>query len=102
MKILEQKENFLLKRKEVLARLEAEKTPSFEEAKENLAKETKADKEVIVIKKVNGGYGLKDFRVRAFIYASKEDLARTEKKPKAKKSAGAAPEAVQAAPADKK
>lgn len=100
MKILEQKENFLLKRKEILARLEAEKTPSFEETKEALSKELKADKELIVIKKVDGGYGLKDFRVKAFIYASKEDREKTERKSKVKKIPGAQAEA--SAPAEKK
>jgi len=102
MKILEQKENFLLKRKEILARLEAEKTPSFEEVKEALSKQFKADKEAIAIKKVDGGYGLKDFRIKAFIYDSKEDKEKIEKKAKAKKAPGAAPETAQPAPAEKK
>lgn len=93
MKIQEEKENFLLKRKEIIGNLEAAKTPSFEEAKEEVSKATKADKELIVIKKVDGDYGSKTFSVKAFVYSSKEDKEKTEKKPKVKTVPGQAPAA---------
>lgn len=87
MKILEDKENFLLKRREILARVESDKTPSFDEIRETFAKEMGVDKELVAIKKVDGGFGLKNFRVKAFIYASKEEKEKTEKKVKVKKTA---------------
>lgn len=88
MKILENKENFLLKRREILAIVEADKTPSFNEANELIAKDMKVDKEVVVIKKIDSDFGVKNFKIKAFIYNSKEDKEKIEKKPKEKKTAG--------------
>lgn len=90
-KLIESKDNFMLKRKEVKGVIEAEKTPSFEEAKEEISKDFKIDKEFIAIKKIDGGYGSKKFSVNAFIYSSKEDKENTEKKPKIKTVPGQAP-----------
>jgi len=100
-KILEDKNNFLLKRKEILGKIEAEKTPSFEEAKEQISQEMKAGKELVVIKKIDGGFGSKNFSVKAFVYSSKDDLEKIERKPKAKKTPGQPAEAPPA-PAGKK
>ena len=85
MEILEDKENFLMDRREVKVEVDAEKTPSFVEASEMLTKEFKVDKDLICIKKIEGRFGTQNFIISAFIYKDKQAKERFEPKPKEKK-----------------
>ena len=91
MKIIEDKENDLLNRREVKIIIEAGKNPSFEEADNLIIKEFKAEKENIVVKSIKGKFGRDTFLITAFIYKSKEDKEKLEKK-KEKKAAEVATE----------
>jgi ribosomal protein S24E len=89
IKKLEEKNNTVLRRKEVKFVVESGKNPTFEDMAEVAAKEFKADKEAIVIKKIKGKFGRDTFLITAFAYDSKEDKEKTEKKKKVKKAPGA-------------
>lgn len=78
LKITEQKDNSLLKRKEIKGVMHADKNPSFEDVKTMLSEQLKADKELIVVKKIKGEYGSDEFSIRAIIYQTKKDLDETE------------------------
>jgi len=80
MKILEEKENNLLNRKEVKIIVEAAKNPSFQEAENWIAEKFKAEKELIVIKGIKGKFGRNTFLITSFIYKSKEAKEKLEKK----------------------
>jgi ribosomal protein S24E len=97
LKILATKENPLLRRKEISATISAMKSPSNEEIKEKLAEQSKADKELIVVKNIKGSFGSDNFSIRAFVYQTKKDMDETEQKPKIKTLPGQTP----AAPAKK-
>lgn len=82
-------DNKLFKRKEIEFELDLEKTPSKKELIEGIAKKLSADKHSIVIKKVNGKFGTKHFKINANVYHTKKDLDETEhfsKKEKEKNS----------------
>lgn len=85
MKIIEEKNNELLNRKELKLLVEAGKNPSMNEALEIIADKFKAEKECIIIKAIKGKFGGNTFLISAFIYKSKEDLARVEPKKRANK-----------------
>lgn len=87
MKILEDKHNSLLNRKEIKIIAEAEKNPSYDEALAIVVKEIKSESENIVIKNVKGKFGRDTFLISAFIYKTKEDKEKFEPKPKQKKAA---------------
>jgi len=86
MEILEEKNNNVLKRKEIKIIVEAGKNPTLDEAVEIVAKEFKAEKDNVVIKQVKGKFGRNTFLISSFIYDSKEDKEAIE--PKLKKKAG--------------
>ncbi len=94
MKIVEQKQNPLLKRQEVKILVESEKNPTYPEAKEVIANEFKGNKDNILIRKVKGKFGTNTFLVSAEIYETKEDKEKfakaeesTEGKEKSEESA---------------
>jgi ribosomal protein S24E len=87
MKILNELQNKLLKRKEVVVEIESEKNPGYEAVKGLIATQFKADAENIVVKTLKGHFGSNLVTVDAFIYSSKEDKENVERKPKVKKSA---------------
>ena len=84
MKILEEKNNELLGRKEIKIIVEAEKNPGLVVAAEKVESHFKADKELVVVKKVAGKFGRNTFLIEAFIYKSKEDKEKIEPKVKSK------------------
>ena len=85
MNILEEFENKLLKRKEVLVSGEYEINPGIERVTEEISKQFKADKEKIVVRRIISEFGKKLFKIEAFIYNSVEDKTKVEPKPKEKK-----------------
>ena len=79
--------NILLKRREIEFVIESDKNPGFEGAVQALVERHKVDRDNVVIKSVRNKFGRRDFLVEAFVYNSKEDKDRTERKPKIKKGA---------------
>ena len=90
MKILEEKHNPLLKRKEVKIIIEHEKNPSMEEASKLIAEKTNSSEECIAIKSIKGKFGRETFLISAMVYENKKDKEDTEQKKKVKKTPGAA------------
>ena len=91
MEILEDKENPLFNRKEVKFIVQAEKNPRYDEAANIVSEQFKAEKDNIVVKLVQGKFGIDTFLVSAFIYKTKEDKEKFEPKKKEKKAEGEAP-----------
>lgn len=80
MKIIEDKNNELLNRRELKIIVEAEKNPSFPEAFKLVQEKFKAQEELIEIKEIKGKFGRSTFLIGAFIYKNKEDKDKLEKK----------------------
>jgi len=87
MKTLEDKQNVLLKRREVKIIVEAGKNPSMQEASKAIAENFKTAEENVAIKEIKGKFGMKTFLISANVYNNKEDKEKIEPKKKAKKGA---------------
>lgn len=85
MKIIEDKQNLLLKRREVKVIVEADKNPTMQEAGKLILEHFKTIEENIAIKQIKGKFGRKTFLIAANVYNSKEDKEKIEPKPKTKK-----------------
>ena len=91
LKIINQKENALLHRKEIHAHVSFDKaTPSNADVMKQLATKLSAAEDVIVMRHIHGGFGKNVAHVEAYIYDSKEQKMKIEPKVKAKKVEGAA------------
>ena len=100
LEILKDLKNDLMNRRDIRARIKSEKNPSQEQAVEMISSELKADKENIVVDKIQGSFGSNEFIIAASIYNSKEDKEKIEPKPKTKEGEAEAPKpAAPAAPA---
>jgi len=82
MKILEDKNNSLLSRREIKIIVEASKNPSFPEVIKMIAEHFKAQEELIEAKGIKGKFGRNTFLISAFIYKTKEEKDKLEKKKK--------------------
>ena len=79
LKILEKKENKLIDRIEISARLSfTGATPSMEQVKDSIASQMKAKADNILVKKIDTDYGYPSADVTAFIYGSAESMERFE------------------------
>ena len=87
LKILEEKENSLLERKEVKFILQSVKNPSFPEASKFTSEQFKSAEELIAVRGIKGKFGMDTFLISANIYSSKEAKNKHEKK-KEEKVAG--------------
>ena len=87
-KIIDEKKNPLFDRKEVILEVESEITPSHIEAGKIISEKFKTSPEVFKIKKIQGNFGSKVFKISANIYSSKEEKENTEAKSKKEKDAG--------------
>lgn len=91
MNVTQTKNNKLLKRKEIIAVLDAPSNPGFATAKTTLAEKMKVGEDVIAIKAVRSSFGRGSFVIEAFVYDDVTEKDRIELKPKApKKAPGAA------------
>jgi ribosomal protein S24E len=81
--IIEEKENKVLKRKEIKAEINAQKVPNREEISELIAKKFSVEKQAVVIENINGKFGSSVFLIYAKIYSSIQDKEKIE--PKSKK-----------------
>ena len=86
LKIAKSVDGPLLKRKHVTATVTfvGEKTPSNKDALAALAKATGASEDVIAIRRIATQFGSSSATVDAYVYESKEILAKTESRPKKK------------------
>ena len=87
LKVLKEKENSLLKRKEIVAFIHSEKSPSREEISKLLSEKFSIPKANIKIKKILGSFGSKDFNIEANLYNSIEAKDSVELKKKKEKEA---------------
>ena len=92
MKVIQDKQNPLLRRREIKLIIEAGKNPSMQEAAKKVAEHFKAQEDCIALKQIKGKFGRKTFLIEANIYNSKEDKEKIEPKKKVKKQAGQAEE----------
>lgn len=67
-KILQQKKNPLLHREEIILEIKSEENPKFEDVKDSLKKE----KNLVVVKKIEGNFGRHSFNAQVFVYDSEE------------------------------
>jgi len=102
MNILEQKENKLLNREEILVELTSETIPSKIELKKQIADKLKKSEETIIIEKVNTQFGNHTLKVSAKVYDNVESkdkyetVSRKEKKKRAAEEKKAAEEKIKA------
>lgn len=82
LRILEEKNNLLFKRKEVKAMFESEITPSRSHILELLSKKFSVSPEHVKIIGIKGSFGVKHFNIEANIYSSKEEKDAVELKKK--------------------
>ena len=88
--ITSQRENLLLKRKEVSATIAFEKvTPSNAEVTKLLAEKLSAKEDAIAVKQILGSFGRHQARVTAYAYETSEQKAKIEPKHKPKKQEAA-------------
>jgi len=66
--ILEHKKNVLLDREEVILLINADVTPSMKQTSELISNKFKSSADNIVVEKINGQFGSKQFKVYAKIY----------------------------------
>ena len=82
LKVLENNQNTLFKRKEVKVEIENPSTPDREEATNAIAQEFKATADAVKIMGIHGVFGTSVFKISANVYDSKEDKDAVELKKK--------------------
>ena len=85
-KLIEEKENPLFNRKEVVFEVQAKITPSRTEVEKLISEKFSTQAGNIKIKKIHGKFGSNNFNITSFIYKSEEDKNKIE--PKTKKETG--------------
>ena len=85
--IIEEKQNPLFNRKEVLLEVEAEITPSHVDAEKIISEKFSTQPDAFKIKKIEGSFGSKVFKISANIYPSKAEKDDTEFKTKQEREA---------------
>jgi ribosomal protein S24E len=86
-KILSDKENKLLKRKELTGEIVfSGATPSNEHTRKEVAAAAKVPEDAVVVKRILCDFGSTKANVSAYAYATKADLEATEPKKKEKKA----------------
>ncbi len=79
MDIKQNNRNELFKRQELVAEIESEKNPGFEEVKKMIAESIGKPVENFDVKKIQGSFGKRKFMVEAYIYDSEEELKKMKK-----------------------
>lgn len=92
LKIINEKENILLSRKEITASINFDgKTPARKEVQKELAKKLKAKEPMTLIKKIDTEYGSTFAKVSAYVYSNEEVMNKLERKNLIEKHAGHEP-----------
>jgi len=86
-KIIEEKENLLFNRKEIVLEVSANVNPKNSEALEIVSKQFSTPAEQIKIKGIYGKFGTQKFKIVANIYKTIQDKEKTEVKTKQEKDA---------------
>lgn len=84
-KLINEKENPLFNRREIILGIKTEKTPSKAEAEKLISEKFSTNSENIKVKTIEGRFGSKEFKITANIYKSPKDKEDIEIKPKIKK-----------------
>lgn len=87
MKILEDKNNELLNRREIKIIFPSQKNPSFAEAIKLVGDHFKTAEDLITVREIQGKFGRGTFLITSRIYKTKEEKENLEKK-KVKKQPG--------------
>ena len=87
LKIIQEKENPLFKRKEIIAEIMAVVTPSVKEVEDLLSEKFSKPSKNIKIKNIKGKFGAQVFKVEANIYDSEEAKEQIEIKTQKEKGA---------------
>lgn len=82
IKIMNENENALFKRKEILAEADTNTTPSNSEILKLLSEKYSVPENAIKIKGIYGKFGTNKFNIKANIYSSKEEKEKIEIKTK--------------------
>jgi ribosomal protein S24E len=85
MKILEEKDNILLNRKEVKIIVDAEKNPNFADMTKEVAGHFKVDEKLVHVNKIKGKFGRDTFLINAFVYKTVEEKEKQNKVKEKKK-----------------
>ncbi len=85
--IIDEKQNPLFNRKEVLLEVEAEITPSHADAEKIISEKFSTQPDAFKIKKIEGSFGSKVFKISANIYPSKKEKDDIEFKTKQEREA---------------
>ena len=72
MRVLSEFRNELFKRNEVSYNLDSEKNPSFDEVRKKISEKEKKPEENIDVDNIKGSFGSHTFKIKAYIYDSKE------------------------------
>jgi len=96
-KIIQENENPLFNRKEIIIEIQAETTPNKADAEKLLAEKFSTQTENIAIQDIKGKFGSKEFKITGKIYKIKEDKEKTEQKQKTKEGEGEQKESAPAA-----
>jgi ribosomal protein S24E len=86
-KIIEQKENPLFNRKEIILEVSSTSSPKNDEASEMVSKQFSVPAEQIQIKGIYGKFGTQKFKIIANVYNSIADKEKTEVKTKKQREA---------------
>ncbi len=79
MQILNQKEEKLLRRKEVKFKVNFERvTPNKEDLKKQISDKLKVEPDLVVIEKAHQGFGERTAEVSALIYSDKDSMKKVE------------------------
>lgn len=89
LKIIEEKENPLFKRKEIIAEMDAEVTPSNADITKKISEKYSKEEKAIKVYSIKGKYGRKNTTIKAKVYDSPEELNRIEVKTKKQREAEA-------------
>ena len=81
-RIIEEKNNELMNRKEIKIIVEADKNPTAQEALNVIAEKFKSEEDVIVVRSVKGKFGRRTFLISAYIYGNREAKEKIEPKQK--------------------
>ncbi len=95
MEVKQNMKNEMFKRQELTMELEADKTPSFAEAKQKVAEQVKEPCENVDVLGVHGKFGKNVFIINANIYDSKNELEKAVEMRKTQKQRIAEKNAVE-------
>lgn len=82
IKDIHETQNLVFNRKELSANIISEIAPSNKDVITLLSKKLSVPEEGIKLKGIHGGFGSKEFKIKANIYKSKEDRNKVERKTK--------------------